>query len=63
MKITVNKEFASRKELENYVRVTFGENEEKNKEISLDVSAEEAEKMLVDDSTLIHGVKIKTDGK
>lgn len=65
-KLTLDKNFTTRQELDAYVRSTFGEDINENSSITIEFSkAEQNDLMLatlmasVDDTTKIFGVKIK----
>lgn len=60
MKIQLTKNFETRSELDDYVRVTFGEDLEKNKGVILELSTEEMEKLSLSESTTVHGTKIRS---
>ncbi len=59
MKIQINKEFENREELDTYVRVNFGEDKEKNKDIVLELTDVEMEKLSLSDESTVHGTKIR----
>ena len=59
MKIIIDKEFVTREDLDQYVRTTFGDNPENNKEISLEMNQESLTKLQLSDKTTIYGVKVK----
>lgn len=58
MLIKQEKTFESRDDLDAYIRSTHGDNADKNKEITLEMPAEEMQKMLLSEKTTIFGVKI-----
>ncbi len=60
MKIIIDKQFDTRADLDQYIRTTFGENPENNKQISLEIDAETQVKLQLSEDTTVHGVTITT---
>ncbi len=60
MKLAINKNFATRDDLDKYVRSTFGENAESNSDVSIEMSADEMATFSLDESTTVYGVKVVT---
>lgn len=58
MKITLNKDFLGRDELDSYIRSQFGEDQLVNKNVSMEISTAEASKLALDENTTVHGVKV-----
>ncbi len=58
MKISVNKSFPARSDLDAYVRNTFGENPAGNAGVSIEMDPDEMISLALDESTTVHGVKI-----
>ncbi len=58
MNINISKTFATRDELDSYVRSRFGEDATKNAEVTLELSAEEMQTFALDETTTVHGVKV-----
>ena len=59
MKITINKQFNSREELDNFIRNTYGEDSIKNKDLTLEMENEDLKKFSLSEKTNIFGVKVK----
>lgn len=59
MKIVIDKEFETRADLDQYVRVTFGDNTEANKDVSMEMDIATMQKLQLSESTKVHGVKVK----
>jgi uncharacterized protein YuzE len=60
MKIIIEKQFDTRADLDHYITTTFGENAERNKEVSLEIDADTQTKLQLDEETTVRGVKITT---
>lgn len=58
MKISINKIFDTRDDLDKYVRSTFGEDPTANADVSLELSADEMSSLALDETTLVHGVRV-----
>lgn len=58
MKISVNKTFANRGELDAYVRSTFGEDAQANAGVAIEIAPEEMTALALDESTTVYGVKV-----
>ena len=58
MKIFIEKEFETRSDLDNYIKTTFGDNAEVNKGVTLETDADTLQKLKLDESTSVHGVKV-----
>lgn len=56
-KISVNRSFASREDLDNYVKNTFGADVENNRDITIEATKEVLEKLSLSESTTVYGVK------
>ena len=59
MKILVDKEFDTRQDLDQYIRTTFGDNAETNKEVSLEMDQDTLQKLQLSDKSTIYGVKVR----
>ncbi len=59
MNISINKTFATRDELDSYVKSRFGDDSSKNADIVMQMSGEEMQKLALDESTTVHGVKVE----
>lgn len=59
MKITTTKEFKSRDELDSYIRINFGEDAAKNKDVILELSDKELTDLSLSESTTVLGTRIK----
>ena len=59
MKITHDKQFKDRAELEAFVRTRFGDDVKENKDSEIELTQEEADKFLLSDKTTVFGVKCK----
>lgn len=59
MKITTTKEFKSRDELDSYIRINFGEDTAKNKDVILELSDKELTDLSLSESTTVLGTRIK----
>ena len=59
MTIKIEQDFATRADLDSYVRSTFGENPDNNKAITLELTQMELDKLSLSDKTLVYGVKVK----
>lgn len=59
MIIKAEKTFGSREELDAYIRTTFGDNPEANKDIILEMPQEELTKLSLSDKVNVFGVKVK----
>lgn len=60
MKIVIDKQFDTRADLDQYIRTTFGDNAESNKEVSLEIDAETQGKLQLSEESTIHGITITT---
>lgn len=60
MKIIVEKQFDTRADLDQYIRTTFGDNAENNKEVSLEIDKDTQSKLQLSEDTTVHGVRITT---
>lgn len=58
-KIIIDKEFETREELDQYIRITLGDNPALNKDVSLEMNQETLTRLSLSDKALIHGVKVK----
>ena len=59
MKISLDRQFETREELDTYVAGTFGENPDKNKALTIEAPQEELTKLMLDDKKTVFGVKVK----
>lgn len=59
MKITINKSFAERKDLDDYIRTTFGDDMNANKDVSFESTGENLKQLQLSESSTIWGVKVK----
>jgi len=57
MKISIDREFSNREELDSFIRSRFGENQEENIKHEIEVTSEEAQKLSLDNSTKVFGVR------
>lgn len=60
MDIRISKIFSTREELDSYVRNRFGDDASKNGEIVMQMDGEEMQKLALDESTTVHGVRVET---
>jgi len=58
MLIKQERVFKDREELDAYVRSTYGDNAEKNKELTLELTQDEMTKFLLSEKTTVFGAKI-----
>ena len=58
MKISIDKTFDTREELDSFVRSRLGENQEENIKHELELSSEEAKTLALDVDTKVFGVRI-----
>ncbi len=58
MDIRINKTFASRDELDSYVKSRFGDDPNKNIDVVMELSTDEMKKLSLDESTTVHGVRV-----
>jgi len=63
MKIVIVKEFKERAELDNYIRTTYGENPDNNKDISIEETEEELTKLMLDENKTVWGIKVRIVAK
>ena len=59
MQIKLEKTFETRDDLDAHIRSVYGDNADINKEITLEMSEDEMQKMLLSEKTTIFGIKIK----
>jgi len=59
MRVEVNKNFATRDELDAYIRSTVGTDEKENKLTTIELTEKEAVALSLDPTVTIYGVKIK----
>lgn len=59
MKITTNKQFNSREDLDRYIKNTHGDNSNNNKEIIIEAGTEELKKLALSEKVNVFGVKVK----
>lgn len=59
MKITIDKEFESRPDLDAFISSRFGTNQEDNIKHEVEISEEEAEKLSLSEDVKIYGVRVK----
>lgn len=59
MKIVVEKELASRAELDAYIRTTFGDDMNANKSIALEIPEEQLTILALSADTTVFGVKVR----
>ena len=62
MKITLDKDFKTRGELDKFISSRFGENQKENMEHELEVTTVEAEKLSLSNTTKVFGVRVKVKG-
>lgn len=58
MKITIDKDFNTREELDAFVRSRLGENQDENIKHEVELNVEEAQKLQVDENTKVFGVRV-----
>jgi cupin superfamily acireductone dioxygenase involved in methionine salvage len=58
IKITLSKDVDTREELDNFVRTNFGEDHEKNREVTLEANSETLQKLNLSEDTTVFGVRI-----
>ncbi len=58
MKITIDTEFNTRAELDDFVRSRLGENSEKNIKHEIELDADDARKLSLSEETKVHGVRV-----
>ena len=58
MKISIDKTFETREELDSFIRSRFGENQEENIKHELEISIEEGQKLALDANTKVFGVRV-----
>ena len=61
--IKINKSFANREALDSYIKTSFGENAEKNREIIFEAPEEELMRLSLSENVTVHGVRIKSSKK
>jgi uncharacterized protein YpmS len=59
MKITLEKEFNTRGELDKFISSRFGTDQDANIEHELEISNEEAEKLSLSGNSKVFGVRVK----
>lgn len=59
MKITIQKTFETRPELDTFIANTFGEDPEKNRQIVIETDRDTLEKLALSEDTKVHGVRFK----
>ena len=59
MRILIEKTFEDRETLENYIRTSFGEDPEKNREITIELPQATMDSFLLDETTTIYGVRVR----
>lgn len=59
MKIVLEKELATRADLESYIRVTFGEDAVANKAITLEIPEDDLPALALSADTTVFGVKVR----
>lgn len=59
MKISIQKMFENREELDSFIRTTFGEDISKNKDIVIETDKKTLQKLSLSEATTVYGVKIK----
>lgn len=58
MKITIEREFESRKDLDSFVKSRFGENAEANKNITIELDQDSMQRLSLSEKTTINGIKV-----
>lgn len=58
MKISIDKEFTSREELDSFVLSRLGDNQEENIKHELEITPEESQKLAIDADTKVFGVRV-----
>lgn len=59
MKIILEQNFETRPELDKYVLSRFGDDQSKNIEHEIELTAEEADKLSLSGNTKVYGIRIK----
>ncbi len=62
-KITINREFRDRTDLDEFVRSRLGSDAQKNSDHVIEASAEELTKLGLSESTTVFGVRVVTSKK
>jgi len=63
MKIITIKQFKDRAELDNFIRVTYGEDPARNSDITIEEGAKELTRLLLSEDRTVYGVKVRKKGK
>lgn len=61
MKINIIKKFITRDELDEFVRVNFGRDEKKNRDIVLEMSSEEMKSLSLSEGVNVYGAKVRKE--
>lgn len=59
MKLTLNKTFEKREDLDAFISTRVGTNTAENIDHELEITSEEAEKLGLSNNVKVHGVKVK----
>lgn len=60
MDIRISKVFSTREELDSYVKNRFGDDASKNGDVVMQMDGTEMQKLALDESTTVHGVRVET---
>jgi len=63
MKIITIKQFKDRAELDNFIRVTYGEDPVRNSDITIEEGAKELTRLLLSEERTVYGIKVRKKGK